>query len=461
MQCPNCGCELTDKIKCEKCGINIEIYMKSKGTSIKLYIKGLEQANNKNLSSAVELLNKSLNFDKKNHYARNVLGLVYFEIGEISKAIKEWIISDYFVKENNLAKDYLEIAQNKGKLEKYKNSISMFNQALVYLNQKSEDMAIIQLKKAIDLNHNFVEAYNLLALCYISTKNNDKALNCIEKVLEIDNSNPKALKYYNELKGSTPKPVKVEKPIKTSNNPSTTPKYSPNPIEKRIKINTIFGGITSFIVGAVSIAIFIYILIIPSIKEEGNIKITELADKNAVLEKKLDDVIEKNNEAIAKLSLDKENIENENKILNEQLYQKELTEKVQQVSSLYNNGNKEDATILLLSLEDFIPNFTEETKTLYSSLKGKILPDMARTYYNSAMSKYNSRNYDEAKILLEKSISMSSGESFSGDVIYFIGRIDEINNNKEGAKENYQKVIDNYPKASQLSNAKARLANLK
>lgn len=460
MECPRCGAEFANSNQCLNCGLDFDIYIKAKSTSIKLYNKGLEQASNRDFSAAIQSLNKSVKFDKKNCSARNVLGLIYFEIGEIGKALKEWVISNSLVKENNLAKEYIENVQNSTrKLEKYNNAIKMYNQALIYANQKSEDMAIIQLKKSLELNPNFIEAYNLLALCYINVKENDKAISCIEKSLEIDITNPKSLKYYIELKQSVQRPLKIDKAVKTA----SSPKYSTSPkTEKKMNVkNRAFGEITGFIIGAFAIGIVIYILIIPAIKLNLQTEIQQLSDKNQAIEKQLKDTITENNATISKLDEANKTLEANNQSLNQQIQIKEQIQQVQQISALYANGNKEEATTLLFSLTDSVASFPEETKILYDSLKETILPDMARIYYNDGMKAYNSKKYDEARVLFEKSISMSAEQTFSGEVLYFVARIDEINGNIENAKVLYQRVIDQYPKSNQFWNSKNRLARLK
>lgn len=459
MECPRCGAEFANSSQCLNCGIDFNIYIKAKSISIKLYNKGLEQANNRDFSAAIQSLDKSVKFDKKNYLARNLLGLIYFEIGEIGKALKEWVISNSLVKEDNLSKEYIDNIQNSTrKLEKYNNSIKMYNQALIYAKQSSEDMSIIQLKKSLELNPNFIEAYNLLALCYINVKESDKAISCIERTLEIDITNPKALKYYMELKKSIQRPLKIDKNAKVA----TPPKYSVNSqIEKKINIkNRAFSEITGFFVGAIIIAIVIFVWIMPSVKLDLQTQIQELSDKNQAIEKQLKDSIAENNATIAKLEEANKTLETNNQSLNQQIQIKEQVQQVQQISTLYNNGNKEEATTLLLSLTNSIENFPEETKVLYNSLKDTILPDMAKTYYNNGMKSYNSKKYDEAKALLEKSISMSAEQTFSGEALYFIGRIDEINGNVDNAKVLYQTVIDKYPNSNQFWNSKNRLQRL-
>ena len=52
------------------------------------YNLGLERARIRDLSGAVECLKRSLHLNKYNTDARNLLGLIYYEIGEVSDALR-------------------------------------------------------------------------------------------------------------------------------------------------------------------------------------------------------------------------------------------------------------------------------------------------------------------------------------------------------------------------------------
>ena len=69
--------------------------------------------------------------------------------------------------EKNPAAEYLNTyGENIRNSEKMEDSVSLYNEALEYVKQKNDDLAIIRLKKALDINNKFVEALNLLSLCY-------------------------------------------------------------------------------------------------------------------------------------------------------------------------------------------------------------------------------------------------------------------------------------------------------
>ena len=87
----------------------------------------------RDLSGAAESLRKSLRFFKMNHQARNLLGLVYFEMGETVDAIDEWVIARSLMPENQQAEQYLSAVQsNSNKLDALNQTIKKYNQALQY-----------------------------------------------------------------------------------------------------------------------------------------------------------------------------------------------------------------------------------------------------------------------------------------------------------------------------------------
>lgn len=91
-------------------------------------------------------------------------------------ALTEWIISKNLEPEKNIADEYIQaIQENQARLETINQTIKKYNQSLLYCQQGSEDLAVIQLKKVLSLNPNLVKAHQLLALLYIKTGEYERA----------------------------------------------------------------------------------------------------------------------------------------------------------------------------------------------------------------------------------------------------------------------------------------------
>lgn len=167
------------------------------------YNMGLERARLRDLSGAAECLKKSLHFNKYQTDARNLLGLIYYEAGEVGDALVQWVVSMNLQPEDNRADYYLgEIQRKKGSLEVERRTIRRFNQALVYAQSGSEDLAILQLNKAVEAKPNYVKAQLLLALLCIAREEYQKAGKAVYKVLQVDRSNSRALWYKAVIKNA-------------------------------------------------------------------------------------------------------------------------------------------------------------------------------------------------------------------------------------------------------------------
>jgi tetratricopeptide (TPR) repeat protein len=80
-----------------------------------------------------------------------------------------------------------------------KNSIVLYNKALESLQTGSEDIASIELKKAISLNPDFYEAVNLLGVCYSYLNEQEKAIEMFQRVVNAENNGVKALSYIGQI----------------------------------------------------------------------------------------------------------------------------------------------------------------------------------------------------------------------------------------------------------------------
>ena len=106
------------------------------------YNDGLRRARTRDMSGAIASLRRSLQFNRENIAARNLLGLVYYGIGEVPEALVEWIISKNLRSYNNIADYYINTVQASAKeLEVINLAIKKYNQCLAYCQQNGEDLA--------------------------------------------------------------------------------------------------------------------------------------------------------------------------------------------------------------------------------------------------------------------------------------------------------------------------------
>ena len=93
MNCMNCKAAVDQGLEfCPHCGFDLRVQRKCMSLSNMYYNQGLDKAQIRDLSGAIDMLRRSLKFNKLNIPARNLLGLVYFETGEAVSALSDWII---------------------------------------------------------------------------------------------------------------------------------------------------------------------------------------------------------------------------------------------------------------------------------------------------------------------------------------------------------------------------------
>lgn len=185
---------------CSECGLKQEYLIRAWNTSLYYYNEGLAKAKNRDLTGAEQSLQTSLRYSKLNIDARNLLGLVYYESGQVVEALTEWVISSNYQTEENPAVRYLKVVQgNQNKLSAYDQAAKKYNLTLHYVKQKQDDLALIQLKRILSANPHFVKAYLLLALVYMRAGSMEKAEKALRRVLKIDRHNPYAQAYLEEI----------------------------------------------------------------------------------------------------------------------------------------------------------------------------------------------------------------------------------------------------------------------
>ena len=198
--CPHCGAQVRKNGYCSECYLPLSMLKKAQNTSNYYYNIGYDRASARDLSGAIESLLQALRYNKRNVPARNLLGLIYYEMGEAVQAMSEWVMSINYQQENNLATKYLkELKKDPARLESVDQLARKFNMAIQYAHSEDYDLSILQRKSALSDNPHFVKGYLLLALLYIGTDNYEKARVTLRRVLKIDKANSLAVHYLREM----------------------------------------------------------------------------------------------------------------------------------------------------------------------------------------------------------------------------------------------------------------------
>lgn len=233
------------------------------------YNDGLKKANIRDLSGAIISLKKSLQYNRDNVAARNLLGLVYYGRGEVVEALVEWVISKNIKSHGNIATYYIKrVQESPSELDLINQAIKKYNQCLVYCQQGGEDLAAIQLRKVVIAHPSFLKAYQLLALIYIQTEQYAKARQMIRKAHKLDTTNETTLRYMHELKK-----LRSDKAVKLKEDKEQTVSYKLGnetiiqPISSTLKDNATMMTILNIVIGIVVGAAVVWFLFVPTIKQ--------------------------------------------------------------------------------------------------------------------------------------------------------------------------------------------------
>jgi tetratricopeptide (TPR) repeat protein len=412
MKCYECGSELSSLDYCNNCGAEVGAYKKIILMSNTFYNIGLQKAMIRDLSGAVEALRRSVGLYKCNTQARNLLGLVYYEMGEIASALQEWILSKHFEPGKNIADDFMNnVKANKNNLESLKQSVRKFNVALAYVREGRDDVAIIQLKKVINLNEKFIKAYQLLGFLYIKKEEYDKAKRFLNKSLAIDKYNTLSIKYLTEianLTGATEKEMKKEQ-IREKRKEEKKALNGNDVIIPKSTYKEINYGFFTFIYVVIGILIgaaMVFFLVTPArVKDARSEQSTKL---KAYMEdiSKLNITISDLETQISNSASEKEDLQNQLSQAQAKTDYSETYNALLEAVTLYINNDKNGCADKLTAIT--VPDgMAAQYTTLYNALTTLTYPDAATSHINNGSKLVNSGQYEAAlnELLLGEKMS--------------------------------------------------------
>ncbi|MBO5371233.1 MAG: tetratricopeptide repeat protein [Lachnospiraceae bacterium] len=450
MNCYNCGAVLSRSHYCENCGVDVKIYKRIIKASNSYYNEGLEKASVRNLSGAVDSLKKSLQLNKMHKDARNLLGLVYFEMGETVSALSEWVISKNYQSRNNVASYYLkEIQSNSARLETINQTIKKYNQALLYCRQNSRDLAIIQLKKVLSLNPKLVKAHQLLALVYIEEGKYDQAKKTLRSAAKIDENNTTTLRYLKEvnrkLREANPKKQKKDDLISYQSGNETII------MPAHFKDTSAWSTIINILIGvALGVAIAVYLLV-PSIKQQAK------NDANAAL-KVANDTISTKEQSIESLESEVEKLTKKvEKANNASENTESKLNSYEQLLSAYASYVGEDLTAAATTIESVKEaDLSASAKALYADLNGRVSQKSLEVNYQEGYTAYSRGDYTTAVDRLGKVVALDEAYE-DGNALYYLAQSYRKANNMPEALKYYQKMVEQYPGTERASVAQSYL----
>ena len=452
MICPYCGNNVvSSRRRCEECGFDLEPLRRLTERSNIFYNRGLQMAQVRNLTAAIPILEKSLELNKHNSDARNLLGLIYYEMGDVVNALSSWLVSRHLDPEENEADYFLErVRKDTAELDTMNQAIRKYNLALEEARQHNFDLAIIQLKRALGFNKKMIKSYQLLALIYMEEGELSKAYRLINNGLKIDIGNTVLLRYRQEITGRSSEGIDAEELADLDS-------AKEKPIEAKFSYKEDKPSIFPFlnlVLGVILGIICAYWLIVPTVKKnvmeeyESN-KIdysAELAAKSATIAQLQKTVTDQEKE-IAKLENRLGGDDGSPINVNSESYAnffeaweiyKDLTEREYTDDELVSLAYK-------LWKIDANEIRQEYASNILKSMRSEIYPLASRKVYDAGRNIYEQGVYEEAINWLKAASDMD--ENFDSP-FYYLGKSYQALGLYEEAIENYRKVTEAVPNST-------------
>lgn len=352
-----------------------------------------------------------------------------------------------------------------------RNSILLYNKAVESLSNGSEDMAIIELKKAVSMNPHFYEALNLLGICYGYINDNEKAADIFDRVIKGENNGVKAQKYLGMIKSPDQAAAKskAEKRstaanvnntnansvnqsstnVSSTNTPRRAVVKTPSIQEKRLNI---FKYAACFAAGAILVGI----ISLASHKPDVKVPDTSSVDASSTTQIQLqtDDYKLKNEELDNNYKLLQKDADKANKMVE---YYKNVI-KLYDVESLVAGKQVENAADLLIQLKSV--EYTGADSDKFKKLSSSLLPKAAWAVYEDGIKLFNSRKYEESLKKLDKVQIYEPTFSRNDSVLYYQGKCYQQLNDSRNAITAFQKLIDTYPQSTHVKYAKSKIERL-
>lgn len=422
------------------------------------YNDGLQKANIRDLSGAIVSLKKSLQFNRNNIAARNLLGLVYFGRGEVVEALVEWIISKNMRSHENIANYYIKkMQENPNELEAINQAIKKYNQSIAYCQQNGEDLAIIQLKKVVAAHPSFLKAYQLLALLYLQTEQYPKARQVLKKAHRLDTTNDLTLLYTHELQQ-----LHSNGTVKTKKEKGQTVTYQLGnetiiqPVSETLKDNATMVTILNIAIGLVMGVAVVWFLVFPAISQKQatktNKEIIAYSDQIAAQQSEID-ILKKELEQY-RIATEETEVQMQNAQATQSSYEALLTALDHYQAENYNLASLVEE-LLAINAE----SLGAVAKTKYDKVTGDVFIKQCDKLYKSAKKSYDVANYGTAITSLEQVIKLIEGYD-KGEALLLLADAYQKNGDAGKAKEKYNRVIEAYPDTKAATKAKEAVARI-
>jgi len=338
-----------------------------------------------------------------------------------------------------------------------KNSIILYNKALESISSGSEDIAIIELKKAVSMNPDFYEAMNLLGLCYGYVGDNERAVEMFQNVIDAESNSVKALKYMDMLGMEDGYPVKTKgrKTTLARRKALSEKEAGDSPsVYDSLKVSG-RRDILKYMVGMTIGALLVFFLVLLKIPDSN----TDLVSAAEEEKTRLSDELAQYKSKYEKLNDEYKALQKDIEASNAGIDYLKSVNKLHETENLFLRKEYENAADLLILLK--MTEFKGQDKEKYDKLYNEVLPIAANRVFDEGINLFNSMNkYEESLKKLNKVQLYNPDFDKTDKLLYYTGKCYQAMNDTRRAIAEYQKIIDEHPQSSYVYWARVRLEEL-
>ena len=393
--------------------------MSKKRNKNKKYIMATKFYQNGEIDKALKKCEESIAEDLKNSAALNLKGLLLYLKGDLKGAVATWKINADF-NDDDIAKNYIEDSKRD------KDKIKLYKEAEVLLTRLSINEAEKKLNMCKESDFNAIKVNLALSVCYLRKGDYENAGVSLTKALLIDKNNPQGKKIAKEFE-----------------------KYSDSKLEilKSTSENTM-----KVLMGLVcAVAIFVVLF--------GGYKII-----NKCINSNDTDVLSTNNNENENLISNEENIESEQEeVTNSKNNEDEngdnnIKVDVEKIQSCIDSKNYDELYNLVNKLN--INELSGKEQAVTKIAQELLIKEGCEYFYNSAMKYYNTKDYDNALIQIEKAYKYSQTTYLASEVLFFDGAINDKKGNNNQAIKLYEEYYNKYKNGDYIGEVLYGLAML-
>lgn len=393
--------------------------MSKKRNKNKKYIMATKFYQNGEIDKALKKCEESIAEDLKNSAALNLKGLLLYLKGDLKGAVATWKINADF-NDDDIAKNYIEDSKRD------KDKIKLYKEAEVLLTRLSINEAEKKLNMCKESDFNAIKVNLALSVCYLRKGDYENAGVSLTKALSIDKNNAQGKKIAKEFE-----------------------KYSDSKLEilKSTSENTM-----KVLMGLVcAVAIFVVLF--------GGYKIIhKFINSNDT------DVLSTNNNENENLISNEENIESEQEeVTNSKNNEDEngdnnIKVDVEKIQSCIDSKNYDELYNLVNKLN--INELSGKEQAVTKIAQELLIKEGCEYFYNSAMKYYNTKDYDNALIQIEKAYKYSQTTYLASEVLFFDGAINDKKGNNNQAIKLYEEYYNKYKNGDYIGEVLYGLAML-